>query len=224
MKLESQKLQEMISEAVSEYLSELDYKQRLAAITSQGGKDQVNIDKLMLALDGAEKQGKTSVSQPELQQMAKQATDVATPLGKGNAAALAQQAASPTGGAPVHAPMGAGNMSSPFAREGKITLTKSQLKEMVNKVVQERILEFATGENPIMAKREIIALMDSTSRNFENEIVKTFGLQHPDTLATDLQRRYLEIVEQMKAELVGAAMKAVRELIHFPKQEKGGNA
>lgn len=220
MKLESQKLQEMIQEAVSEYLSELDYKQRLAAITSQGGKDQVNIDKLMLALDGAEKQGKTAVSQPELQQMAKQATNVATPLGKGNPADIAAKV-SPTGGAPLHAPMGAGNMSSPFAREGKVTLTKSQLREMVNKVVQERILEFAMGENPIMAKREIIALMDSTSRNFENEIVKTFGLQHPDTLATDLQRRYLEIVEQMKAELVGAAMKAVRELIHFPKQEKG---
>lgn len=213
-------LQEIIQEAVAEYLAELDYKQRLAQVTNKGAKDQISIDKLMLALDGAEKSGKTSVSHGELAQMAKQAIALSAPLGKA-APGSVTPALSPTGGTPLHAPMGAGNVSSPFAQEGKIKVTKSQLKEMVAKVVNERLLEFATNENPIMAKREIIALMDSTSRNFENEIIKTFGLQHPDSLQTDLQRRYLEIVEQMKAELVGAAMKAVRELIHFPKQEKG---
>jgi len=103
----------------------------------------------------------------------------------------------------------------------KITITESQLREMVSKVVKSRIQEMSTGGNPIMAKREIIALMDSTSRNFEHEIIKTFNLQNPDTLSPDLQRKYLEIVETMKGELVGAAMQAVQALVAFPKQDEG---
>lgn len=225
MKVNSRELQEMIKEAVTNYLSELDYRQRLAAVGQKGGTDQVSIDKLMMGLDGMEKTGKTTISQPELMNVAKQAIQVAAPLGKGNAGALAQQATSKTGGAPVSAPMGAGNPAAPFPqREGKITVTKSQLKEMVAGIVKNRLMEFADNNNPIMAKREIIALMDSTSRNFESEIIKTFKLQNPDTLSPELQRRYLEIVEGMKAELVAAAMKAVQDLISFPKIDEGNGA
>jgi len=63
--------------------------------------------------------------------------------------------------------------------------------------------------------------MDTTSRNFENEILKTFDLQHPDTLGPELQRKYLEVVEGMKAKLVGAAMEAVGQLIRFPRNDEG---
>ena len=102
-----------------------------------------------------------------------------------------------------------------------VAITESSLKEMVNDIVKSKLMEFSDGNNPIMAKREIIALMDSTSRNFESEIIKTFNLQNPDTLTPDLQRKYLEVVEGMKAELVAAAMKAVTQLIMFPKQDEG---
>jgi hypothetical protein len=106
-------------------------------------------------------------------------------------------------------------------KDRNVTVTQSQLKEMVAKVVKSRLMEFDAGNNPIMDKREIIALMDTNSRNFEHDIIKTFNLQNPDTLAPELQRRYLEIVEGMKAELVGAAMKAVQELINFPSNDAG---
>ena len=153
------------------------------------------------------------MTQPDLATLAKRSIEVAAPLGKASPTALAQQAVSPTGGAPLRKPF--------EARDRNITVTQSQLREMVAKVVKSRLQEFADGNNPIMAKREIIALMDSTSRNFETEIVKTFNLQSPDMLTPDLQRRYLEVVEEMKAELVAAAMKAVQQLIHFPSNDQG---
>jgi hypothetical protein len=103
----------------------------------------------------------------------------------------------------------------------KITISETTLKEMVGQAVQKKLLEMSDMNNPIMAKREIIALMDSTSRNFESEIIKTFNLQNPDSLSPELQRKYLEVVEGMKAELVAAAMKAVTQLIMFPKQDEG---
>lgn len=117
-----------------------------------------------------------------------------------------------------------GYITSPAESNKTITITQSQLKEMVTKVVKARIQEMSMAGNPIMAKREIIALMDSTSRNFEHEIIKTFNLQNPDTLSPDLQRRYLEIVETMKGELVGAAMQAVQSLVAFPKNDEGNGS
>ena len=114
-----------------------------------------------------------------------------------------------------------GYITSSEESNKKITITESQLREMVSKAVKSRIQEMSTGGNPIMAKREIIALMDSTSRNFEHEIIKTFNLQNPDMLAPELQRRYLEVVETMKQRLVTAAMDAVGELVAFPKNDEG---
>lgn len=96
---------------------------------------------------------------------------------------------------------------------------------MINVSVRKKLQEAGVGGigagNPIMAKREIIALMDQTSRSFEQEIIKTFKLQNPDNLSPELQRAYLEIVEGMKAKMVAAAMEAVQGLIKFPRQDEG---
>ena len=62
--------------------------------------------------------------------------------------------------------------------------------------------------------------MDTTSRNFEREILKVFNLRDPDELSADLQRKYIEIVEAMKTKLVAAAMEAVAQLISFPSNEE----
>lgn len=225
MKLPVHEIKKMVQEALSDYLSEIDYRQRLAALGG-GQKDQISIDKLMMALDGMEKNGKKALSSQELQQVASKSIDIAAPMGKGNPQQLAQQASSKTGGQPLVAPRGAGNVQNPLGQqEGKeITLSKSKLQEMINRLVEARLVEFIDGQNPIMAKREIIALMDGTSRNFENEIIKTFKLQNPDMLSPELQRKYLEVVEGMKAKLVGAAMEAVQQLIHFPKQDEGNGS
>lgn len=99
-----------------------------------------------------------------------------------------------------------------------VKMTKQQLKEMVGALLEFDLLG---KKNPIMAKREIIAMMDSTSRNFEREIIKTFNLKDPDELTPELQRKYLEIVEGMKGKLVSAAMEAVQQLISFPTNDNG---
>lgn len=226
MKINVNEIRSMIAEAIGEYLSEIDYRQRIQAASAGGQKDQISIDKLMMALDGMEKSGKKALSSQELQQAVKQSIQIAAPMGKGSPQQLAQQATSRTGGQPLVAPMGAGNVANPLGqREGKqITMKKSHLQEMIAKLVESRLNEFIDGQNPIMAKREIIALMDSTSRNFENEIIKTFKLQNPDMLSPELQRKYLEVVEGMKSKLVSAAMEAVQQLIHFPKQDEGNGS
>jgi len=223
MKVTVNEIRNMIQEALGDYLSEIDYRQRIAAAAG-GAKDQVSIDKLMMALDGMEKSGKKAVSQQELQQLMRQSIQVSAPMGKGSPQQLAQQASSKTQGQPLVAPMGAGNVQNPLGQRESIEISKSKLQEMINKLVESRLNEFVDGQNPIMAKREIIALMDSTSRNFENEIIKTFKLQNPDMLSPELQRKYLEVVEGMKAKLVGAAMEAVQQLIHFPRQDEGNGS
>lgn len=103
-----------------------------------------------------------------------------------------------------------------------IEMTKTELKEMVNSILENGggMTTLGIKKNPIMAKREIIAMMDSTSRSFEREILKTFNLRDPDELSPELQKRYLEIVEAMKSKLVAAAMEAVQQLISFPSNEQ----
>lgn len=218
IKIEAKKLHEMIETAIGKYLKEWeevdeDVRQRMAA-KAGSGKDMVNIDKMMMALDAAEKQGKTGLTAQEIMMLAQRSIEVAAPMGKGNPAAVAAQVGSKTGGAPlVTPPSNIGQMN-----ENKLSLTKKQLKEMV-----VSLLEFSLmgQKNPIMAKREIIAMMDSTSRNFEREIIKTFNLRDPDELTPELQRKYLEIVEGMKSKLVAAAMEAVQQLIRFPTNDDG---
>ena len=116
------------------------------------------------------------------------------------------------------------DMDSPEGDEAKPTveMSKAELKEMVVAVLENSFAPAGLGakKNPIMAKREIISMMDTTSRNFEREILKVFNLRDPDELSADLQRKYIEIVEAMKTKLVAAAMEAVAQLISFPSNEE----
>lgn len=224
--MDTKQLREMIEEAVAAFLDEFNYADRIAAMRQQrpssGGEDQIQIGQLIGALDNMRKSGKKTLSMAELQGALKSATAVATPMGKGSmkdlagVTAAAAQQATPTRGQPLVKPP-----ASLYAREGRVRMSEAQLKEMVNRVVAQKIHEQFGMGNPIMAKREIIALMDQTSRSFEQEIIKTFKLQNPDLLAPELQRSYLEIVEGMKAKLVQAAMEAVQQLIKFPKTDEG---
>lgn len=216
MKENLTKIREMIEQTIASYLDEAGYRDRIAAAASATSTDKVDVNKLMAGLQALKQKGATGVSLPQLMDFAKKSLVVAAPLGAGQGQALVNQATSKTGGAPVMAPP-----SNLFAREGKLTLSKADLKEMVNRAVAKKIHETMGVGNPIMAKREIIALMDDTSRSFENEIVRTFKLQNPDMLSSELQRYYLEVVEEMKSKLVAAAMDAVEKLIKLPKQDEG---
>lgn len=227
MKLNNKQIVEMIREAVASYLQEMNYNDRMAALKStrsninSKGEDEIIVGKVIGILDNMRKNGVNTITMPTLQKAIKSAIKVSAPLGKGtkedekNIMKTAQDAGSPTKGQPVMKPP-----AWLYAREGKIQLTNSQLKEMISKVVAEKLSENALGShNPIMAKREIIALMDSTARSFEQEIIKAFKLRNPEQLPSDLQKEYLRIVESMKMRMVEAAMDAVHELINFPKED-----
>jgi hypothetical protein len=117
-------INESISKNVKRYLSEQNppapagatgLKSRLAA-KSGGSKDQISIDKLMMALDGLENGGKKAITIDDLNNLAKKSIEIAAPLGKGNAANLAQKATSKTGGAPVAPPPA--NLGQPVRQEG----------------------------------------------------------------------------------------------------------
>jgi len=125
MKITKSQLKKIIRESivknVKQYITEQQQqgpglKQRISAKSAGGNKDQVSIDKLMMALDGMEKGGKKAVSFDDLVAVAKKSIEVAAPLGKGSAQGLAQRATSKTGGAPVVAPPA--NLNQP-RQEGK---------------------------------------------------------------------------------------------------------
>jgi hypothetical protein len=236
MKIDINKLQEMIKEAISEYtigeapLSGSARQDMFKRLGKNPTARSIPVGQLIAALMKAK--AKTPVmTKDQLLGLLDSPELLISPTGPGSGLSATSQAATqgslsraltPTGGAPVRPAM-----ESKEPKETTITVSEAELKEMVNTIVESRLLKefdmsgMFPGNNPIMAKREIIALMDSTSRNFENEIVKTFRLQNPDSLSPELQRRYLEIVEEMKTKLIQAAMAAVRDLIAFPKQNEG---
>jgi hypothetical protein len=115
-------INESISKNVKKYISEQvppaaggGLKQRMAAKVG-GTKDQISIDKLMMALDGLENNGKKAITLDDLTNLAKKSIEIAAPLGKGNATNLAQKAVSKTGGAPVAPPPA--NLGQPVRQEG----------------------------------------------------------------------------------------------------------
>lgn len=229
--MDIKQLREMVEEAVSAFLDEFNYNDRMAALKASrpagGAPEQIKLDGLMGKLFAMQKAGKQTIARNELESMMKDLVlPPSSPLGVGKMSDLrgvtkaAVAASGPTGGAPLVKPP-----ASLYAREGKVRMTEADLKEMVSRVVAAKLAENGVGGigmgNPIMAKREIIALMDQTSRSFEQEIIKTFKLQNPDVLSPELQRSYLEIVEGMKAKMVQAAMEAVQSLVKFPKIDEG---
>lgn len=214
MKIDIKNLQEMINNSISKHLFEMDIRQRIKAAASQD--IGVSVEQL---IDVLKSSGKKTITRKELvdllgsREMVQKNLSGLGPISRTATTASLMKSLNKTGGSPVRSPQ-----SFEF-REGKISFSKRQLQEMVNAIVDKKLFEFSSSNNPIMAKREIISIMDSTARNFENEIIKTFNLKHPDNLSSNLQRKYLEIVEEMKAKMIEAAMSAVRKLINFPKEE-----
>ena len=94
---------------------------------------------------------------------------------------------------------------------------KTELQEMVRKIVQKKLFE----GTDFSARRRVAALAKNASMEFENTIVSELGVVHPDQLSEPLQRKYYEIVKTMESEIVKSAMDAVSRLTMFPKEDKG---
>lgn len=68
-----------------------------------------------------------------------------------------------------------------------------------------------------MAGRQVIISAQQASLDFESEIIKTLDLVPPDDLHPNLRRRFNDIVEEMKDDIVAAVKRAVEQLAPFPR-------
>ena len=74
-----------------------------------------------------------------------------------------------------------------------------------------------------MAGRQVIVSAQQASLDFEKEIIKTLGLVNPDEIHPNIRKRFNEIVETMKDNIVSAVKVAVDGLSPFPRVDDVAN-
>lgn len=113
-------------------------------------------------------------------------------------------------------------------------ITEQELHQMIKEALQKRGIKTPssvpavtskTFKKPVkesadyMAGRQVIVSAQQASLDFEKEIIKTLGLVNPDELHPNLRKRFNEIVETMKDDIVSAVKIAVDGLSPFPRED-----
>lgn len=109
-------------------------------------------------------------------------------------------------------------------------ITEQELHKMIKEALQKRGIKptsvpkvtpkKVTKESAdYMAGRQVIVSAQQASLDFEKEIIKTLGLVNPDELHPNLRKRFNEIVETMKDDIVSAVKIAVDGLAPFPRED-----
>jgi hypothetical protein len=98
-------------------------------------------------------------------------------------------------------------------------INEQEIRDMVREVVAKKLSELNEGKD-FSARRQVVHSAKQASMEFEKEIVGLLGLEHPDNLPPDLQKRYYLAVEKMNSEIVKAVMSATMELAKFPKPKE----
>lgn len=96
-------------------------------------------------------------------------------------------------------------------------INKKQLAEAVEVAVKKVLLE----SNHFTAMRNIEHLANSTSMEFEKNIVDALGLMNPDHMQPDVQAKYFQIVSSMKEGIKSSIMDAAKQLVSFPRADDG---
>jgi hypothetical protein len=96
-------------------------------------------------------------------------------------------------------------------------IQKKQLQEAITKAVEKTLME----SSHFTAMRNIEHAATTTSMEFERNIVDILGLMDPDTLPPELQAKFFQIVTKMKDGLKTSIMDAAKQLVAFPKADKG---
>lgn len=99
-------------------------------------------------------------------------------------------------------------------------VTKEELNALIQEAFQKKMETLKEDVN-FTAKRNIVMAAQHASQQFENEIIKTFNLVHPDQLPGHIQEQYFAVVKEMEEGVVSAVQNAVRKLVRFPKNKKG---
>lgn len=100
-----------------------------------------------------------------------------------------------------------------------IKISKKALQGALKEMAENLSSSILTESNHFSAMRTIEHSATSTSMEFEKSIVDVLGLEHPDNYQPELQKKYYEIVQIMKAGIVSAVMDAANQLVTFPKTE-----
>lgn len=99
-------------------------------------------------------------------------------------------------------------------------ITKTSLKEAISKAVKTEIAKLLES-NHFSAMRQIEHMASSTSMEFEKNILDSLGLESPDNMQPELQQKYFQIAQAMKAGIRTAVLDAAKQLISFPRREDG---
>jgi hypothetical protein len=104
-------------------------------------------------------------------------------------------------------------------------ITEKELRKLVQEAVKSKLATLNEGR-AFSAKRSIAHNAGSAAMAFETDIVKELDLLSPDEMPEKHQQVYLQIMDDMKAEITAAAAKAVDRLIpcmQLPKPQGDNN-
>lgn len=97
----------------------------------------------------------------------------------------------------------------------KKKISKTVLETMIKESIKKKLLE----SNNFTALRQLKHQAVSTSMAFESNIQSELNLMDPDQLSPDLQKKYYEIVDQLKDNIVNSVLNTSKLLASFPKNE-----
>lgn len=100
-------------------------------------------------------------------------------------------------------------------------ITDRELRKIIREVVKRKVAKLKEASD-FTARRQVVHSAEAASMNFEQEIIKLLGLEHPDNLSPELQKRYYVVVDTMQDKIKSAVMEATRELAAFPKPREDG--
>ncbi|TXH11325.1 MAG: hypothetical protein E6R04_01725 [Spirochaetes bacterium] len=99
-------------------------------------------------------------------------------------------------------------------------ISKTSLEEAISKAVQSEVAKLLES-NHFSAMRQIEHMASSTSMEFEKNILDALGLENPDNMQPELQQKYFQVVQAMKAGIRSSVLDAAKQLISFPRRDDG---
>lgn len=99
-------------------------------------------------------------------------------------------------------------------------ITEEELQGMIKEAVKKKIAALNESSD-FTAKRQIVHSAASAAMEFEAEIKSGLGLIDPDQLPPNLQDKYFNIAEEMKAAVVKVVADAVRRFASLPRVDNG---
>jgi len=101
-------------------------------------------------------------------------------------------------------------------------ISKKELEQIINEAVGKKVATLKESTD-FTAKRRIVYAAQNASMEFENEIAKSLGLIDADQLPSNLQIKYFQYAEEMKADIIRAVVAAVGKFATLPRNQTGAS-